>query len=88
MRNSDGKSESCVKDAFHKEAAMHENATRFAPSLLRRALAAAKSFTIDNMKRDLYNYDRQELYKIMQKYAAPSAFYERTNRKCRCFDLF
>ena len=31
------------------KAATHEDATRFAPSLLRRALATAKSFTIDNM---------------------------------------
>ena len=30
------------------KAATHEDVTRFAPSLLRRALATAKSFTIDN----------------------------------------
>ena len=41
------------------------------------------------MKRGLYHYDCQELlYKIMQKYAAPSAFYKRTGRKRRCFGQF
>ena len=31
------------------KAATHKDATRFAPSLLRRALATVKSFTIDNI---------------------------------------
>ena len=39
------------------KAAAHQNATRFAPSLLRRALATVKSFTIDNRKNTVVTFN-------------------------------
>ena len=50
---------------FTTKAATHEDATRFAPPLLRRALATAKSFTIDNTK--IFNSSNLTISKVTLK---------------------
>ena len=47
------------------KAATHEDAMRFAPPLLRSALATAKSFTIDNIYANFYRNSTVFMVPIM-----------------------